>query len=73
MKQETVIFEGFTFTVIYSNDGNPQIYQDAKGFCGATWLSVSKVPPGKELLIETINSKFKTQFSLNREGYIIHE
>lgn len=72
MGQKTVIFDSFTFTVIESGDGNRQIYQDAKGYFGAQWLSVQKVPTGKEDLVRVINEAFGTKFYL-KDGVIFHE
>lgn len=73
MKQETITFEGFIFTVIYTENGYPQIYQDAKGYFGATWLSVNKLPEGKEGLLKVVNQKFGTNFTTTGDGFILHE
>jgi len=72
VEQKLVEFDGFIFSVIRSSEGVPQVYQDAKGYFGARWISVDVVPPGKELLIEKINEVFHTKFFL-KDGRIYHD
>lgn len=63
--QQTVEYDDYIFTVLYDSMGIPAVYQEAKGYFGAKWLSVDKVPSGKEGLVEKINAKFETSFVVN--------
>lgn len=72
MRQETIEFEGFTFTVINNSLGEPELHQDAKGYFGAKWLPVTELNEDKIELLNIANKKFNTKFVI-RNGYIVQD
>jgi len=72
MSLKIAIYKEFKFTVIETSEGHAQIYQDAKGYFGATWLSVNTLPEGEEALLGIINKEFGRKFKLGA-GRIILE